>query len=168
MTVFDAIQARKSIRKYKADAVSEADLRKVLEAGVLSPSAKNMQMYKFLVITDAERNKKMRKACGGQNMIGQAPVSIVMLSKSERMMPIGLEAGIIDTSIALSFMMLQATELGLSTCWLGNVDAPKLKEILEIPEEYTIVAVTPLGYADEEGIKRTRKPFEELVSFNEL
>lgn len=101
-------------------------------------------------------------------MIGQAPVSIVMLSKSERMMPIGLEAGIIDTSIALSFMMLQATELGLSTCWLGNVDAPKLKEILEIPEEYTIVAVTPLGYADEEGIKRTRKPFEELVSFNEL
>ncbi len=163
MTVFNAINNRKSIRRYKADSVSEADLKKVLEAGILAPTAKNMQEFKIIAVTDPSINKKMRKACGGQNMIGQAPVSLVMLSRGKRMMPIGQEAGIIDTSIVLSFMMLQATELGLSTCWLGNVNADKLREVLEIPEEYEIIAVTPLGYANEDGLKRTRKSFDELV-----
>ncbi len=168
MTVFDAINNRKSIRRYKADSVSEADLKKVLEAGILAPTAKNMQKFKVMAITDPSLNKKMRKACGGQNMIGQAPVSLVVLSNGSRMMPIGLDAGIIDASIVLSFMILQATELGLATCWLGNVDTAKLREVLDIPEEYDVIAVTPLGYANEDGLKRTRKKFEDLVAFNSL
>ncbi len=163
MTVFDAIKKRKSIRRYKSDKVNEADLKKVIDAGILAPTAKNMQKFKILAITDESLNKKMRKACGGQNMIGQAPVSLVILSEGDRKMPIGLEAGIIDASIVLSFMILEATELGLATCWLGNVDAPKLKEILEIEDKYKVVAVTPLGYPDEEGLERKRKDFEKLV-----
>ncbi len=166
MNVFDAINKRKSIRRYTSDAVSEADLKKVLEAGILSPSAKNQQMYKFIAVTDPSINKKMRKACGGQNMIGQAAVSIVVISNGKRQMPIKQDAGVMDATIALSYMILQATELGLSTCWLGNVNADLLKEILEIPDEYEVIGVTPLGYANEDGLKRTRKSFDELVSYN--
>ncbi len=163
MTVFDAINSRKSIRRYKSDEVSDEDLKKIIEAGILAPTAKNMQKFKILAIKDSSINKKIRKACGGQNMIGQAPVTLVILSEGERQMPIGLEAGIIDASIVLSFMILEATELGLATCWLGNVDAPRLKDILEIEDKYRVVAVTPLGYADEDGLKRTRKDFDKLV-----
>ncbi len=168
MTVFEAINNRKSIRRYTDQEVKQDDITKILEAGILAPSAKNRQNLKFIVITDKDTNRKMRKSCGGQNMIGQAPVSLVVLSEGEWEMPIGLDAGIIDASIALSFMMLQATELGLSTCWLGLVNADMLKETLNIPENFNIVAVTPLGYAAEDGLKRRRKTFEQMVSFNQF
>jgi nitroreductase len=59
--------------------------------------------------------------------------------------------------------MLQATELGLSTCWLGAFSEPAVRELLRIPEDYVIIAVTPLGYAAEEGRARSRNTLETFV-----
>lgn len=83
-------------------------------------------------------------------------------------MKIGQMTAPVDCSIALSFMMLRATDLGLSTCWLGMVDSEEVKKILNIPEEYEVIALTPLGYADEEGRPRNRKSFDEVVHFNQF
>jgi nitroreductase len=77
MDVFTAISQRCSVRAYKATDVEEDKLKKVLEAGRLSPSASNRQDWKFIVVKNKETRKKLAKAAFGQSFIGEAPVVIV-------------------------------------------------------------------------------------------
>ena len=63
-------------------------------------------------------------------------------------------------------MILEAYEQGLGTCWLGSFDANKTKGILDIPEDVSVVAITPLGYPDESPEKRSRKGIDEIVSYD--
>jgi len=62
MDLFDAIAGRKSIRRYKQTPVPDADIKKILEAGRLAPSANNTQPWKFIVIKDRALLKKMAEA----------------------------------------------------------------------------------------------------------
>ena len=69
----------------------------------------------------------------------------------------GQSAATVDCSIALSFMLLRATELGLGSCWLGAFDANAVKRTLALPEDAVVVAVTPLGHPAEQPAPRPRK-----------
>lgn len=166
MNLTDCINERKSIRKYREEAVKKQDLDSILEAGIMAPTSRNLQEMKFIVVDDKQLNLELRSACHDQNMVGEAPITLVICGTSNREMTIGQMTAPINCSIALSFMMLKATELGLATCWLGWVDAPEVKRILNIPQEYEVIAVTPLGYANEEGSPRSRKSYDEMVHFN--
>jgi nitroreductase len=73
----------------------------------------------------------------------------------------------VDLSIAMSFMVLEAYEQGIGTCWLGHFDEEKVKKLLGIPKKIRVVAMTPLGYADEEPAARPRKSFDEVVCFDQ-
>lgn len=168
MNVIDCINERKSIRAYLDKPIPKEDLKSVLEAGIAAPSSKNAQAWKFVVVDDLLLNLKLRSACYEQNMVGEAPVTLVICATANRQMPIGQMTAPVDCSIALSFMMLRATELGLSTCWLGRVNEKEVREILNLPEDYVVVAVTPLGYANEEGRPKSRKGFDEIVHFNKF
>ena len=77
-------------------------------------------------------------------------------------MPCGQYAYTVDLSIALSFMILQATELELGTCWLGAYDENMVKNVLDIPEDIRIVGMITLGYPDEKPDARPRKTTEEI------
>ena len=149
MTVYEAIETRKSIRDYEKRPVDREALARVLEAGRLAPTARCTNATRFVVVDDPELMKKVQAACMGQPVMG-----------------CDQRASTIDCSIALSFMMLAATAEGLGTCWIGGFEQPPLKEALGIPEEYDIVALTPLGYPAEEGRPRDRKPLAEMVSEN--
>lgn len=166
MTVEQAIKNRKSIRKYRDKPVKSEKLNLVLEAARLAPSARNMQDWKFIAVTDKEKIQQMQAACMGQKQVGMAPVTLVVCANNDYSMPCGQSKTSVDCSIAMSFMMLQATELGLGMCWLGAFDEKKVKAVLNIPEDYTVVAVSPLGYAGEEPAARPRKAFDEVVCFD--
>jgi nitroreductase len=164
MDVFTAISQRKSIRAYNDRKIDEDTLRRVLEAGRIAPSAGNRQDWKFIVVTDGETRKKLAMAARGQMFLIQAPVVIAGCAIApEYVMMCGQSAGIIDVSIAFSFMMLQATELGLGTCWLGAFDEGEVKKILGVPDHARVVAMTPLGYPGEMPAGRGRKSLEEIV-----
>ncbi|MGA9139446.1 MAG: nitroreductase family protein [Methanocella sp.] len=164
MDVFTAISQRKSIRAYQDRKIDEATLSRVLEAGRIAPSAGNRQDWKFIVVTDGETRKKLAMAARGQMFLSQAPVVIAGCAIApEYVMACGQSAGIIDVSIAFSFMMLQATELGLGTCWLGAFNESEVREILGVPDHVRVVAMTPLGYPDEVPAGRPRKSLEEVV-----
>jgi nitroreductase len=62
-------------------------------------------------------------------------------------------------------MILEATELGLGTCWLGAFDEGKVKEILSIPEDIRVPAMFTLGYADEKPAPRPRKDMDDVVCY---
>jgi nitroreductase len=164
MDVFTAIQNRRSIRAFKDKKIDESTLNKVLEAARLAPSAGNNQSWKFLVVKDQETRKKLAVAARGQKQVEQAPVVIVGIStEPEGKMPNGQFRGPIDLSVAFSFIMLEAIELGLGTCWLGAYDEGEVKNILGIPENVRVIAMTPLGYPAEEPAARPRKSIEQIV-----
>ena len=167
MSVLDTIIVRRSIRKYQSKPIEEEKLARVLEAGRLAPAANNAQQWKFIVVRDKDTIGKLVPACGGQSFIADAPVVLVICAVGdERKMYCGQPAATVDCSIALSFMILEATELGLGTCWLGYFNNDKVKRVLKIPETTNVVAVTPLGYAGETPAVRPRKDLSEVVSYD--
>jgi nitroreductase len=164
MDVFEAINKRRSIRKYKNTTIEEDKLDKILEAARISPSAANRQEWKFIVVKNQDIRNKLVEAANGQKFVGEAPVTIVACStESERIMPCGQHAYTVDLSIAVSFMILEATELGLGTCWLGAYDEEAVKKILDIPKEIRVPAMFTLGYAEENPGPRPRKEVEEVL-----
>ena len=162
MTVMQAIEARRSIRHYSEQPVTDEELLAVLEAGRLAPSARNLQGWHFTAVRDASLRGALCTACNGQQMVAEAPAALVVWADGERMMGCGQSAATIDCSIALSFMLLRATELGLGSCWLGAFDQNAVKQLLGLPQEAVVVAVSPLGHPAETPAARPRKDPDEV------
>ena len=162
MELLELMRTRRSIRKYDGRPVEEEKLARVLEAGRLAPSARNMQEWKFVVVRGS-RLEALTKACNGQQMVQEAGAAIAVCATENHMMGCGQPSATVDCSIALSFMLLEAEELGLGMCWLGSFMAPAVKEALDLPEDWTVVAVSPLGYPAESPDARPGKPLGELV-----
>jgi nitroreductase len=169
MDVFTAIKRRRSVRAYKTAEIEDEKLRKVLEAARLSPSASNRQDWKFIVVRDMETRKKLAKAAFGQSFIGEAPVVIAACgTEPEAIMACGQPACTVNVSIACAFMILQAYELGLGTCWIGAFKEDEIKKILKIPSPVRVVALIPLGYPDEDPSQRFRKDLNEIICFEKF
>ena len=166
MDVSTAISQRSSVRAYKNTDVEEDKLRKILEAARLSPSASNRQEWKVIIVKNKETRKKLAGAAFGQSFIGEAPVVIVACgTESKSVMGCGQPTHTVDVSIACAFMILQAYELGLGTCWIGAFKEDAVKNILKIPKQVRVVAMTPLGYPDEPPSPKDRKSLDQIVCF---
>ena len=166
MDVFNAISKRSSVRAYKATDVEEDKLKKVLEAARLSPSANNSQDWKFIVVKNKETKKKLAKAAFGQSFIAEAPVVIAACGiEPEEMLACGQPMHTVDVSIACAYMILQAYELGLGTCWIGAFNEDEAKKILSVPNNVRVVAMTPLGYPNQSPSRKFRKSLDQIVCY---
>lgn len=163
MTFDEIIAARRSIRRYTEEPVQEEALNAVLNAGRLAPSASNRQLWHFTVAQDAALRAALCRDCCDQTMVAEAPATLVVWAEADRNMRCGQSAASVDCSIALSFMMLKAAELGLGTCWLGDFKADAVARTLQLPEGAVVVAVTPLGHPAEQPAPRARKTMEEIA-----
>ena len=167
MNVSEAIKTRRSVRSYQEKEVEKEKLNKVLEAARLAPSASNRQEWKFIVVKDKETKEKLAIAASDQTFIAEAPIILVACAtESQSIMLCGQPRYTVDVSIAMSFIILQARELGLGTCWIGAFEEPSVKEILGIPNHIRVVAITPLGYPAQDPPARPRKKLEQIVCFN--
>lgn len=72
-----------------------------------------------------------------------------------------------DGAIAISFMMLEAVSQGLQTCWLGGFDVSEIKSLLNIPDDYGVIAGLALGYPETQGNARPKKSPSECVTYNQ-
>lgn len=166
MEVFEAIKIRRSVRSYKAEAVPEGKLKKVLEAARLAPSAHNEQEWKFVVVRDAQKRKELAEAALNQNFIAEAPVVIIAVALDpDHIISSGVPAFAVDLAIAVDHMTLKATEEGLGTCWIGAFSQEKVKKVLEIPERYKVVVLLPLGFPADTPEPKSRKNIEEIVCY---
>ena len=167
MTLDEIIKKRRSIRHFNEQPVSDETLHAILEAGRLAPSGKNVQNWRFTLVRNPEMKQELQQAAYGQMQVGDAPVCLVVWAEQDRTMDCGQSAAAVDCAIALSFMMLKAAELEVGSCWLGHYQAPMVKQILQLPEEAVVVAVTPLGYTDHWPAPIARKPLEEMMDIRE-
>ncbi len=167
MHVFEAIKSRRSIRSFLDRPIEEEKLLRVLEAGRLAPSAKNLQEWKFVVVRDRELRKKVAVAANNQHFIAEAPVIIVgCATLVDYVMTCGQYAYPIDLTIAMDHMALQAVEEGLGTCWIGAFKENEVKRILQIPEQIRIVQIFPLGYPKTIPPPRKRKNLDEIACYD--
>ena len=100
--------------------------------------------------TSAEAREKLASVC---RCTFDAPVILVVCYDRERswkskLMP-GYESGETDAAIVCTHMMLQAADLGIGSCWVGYFNAQAVSEVLELPENVTVSALLPIGYAAE-------------------
>ena len=137
-----------------------------MEAARLSPSESNRQSWKFIIVKDDQKRMALTDAASRKLFVGQAPVIIVACGTDpEGIMKCGQYRHTVDLSIATAYMILEAYEQGLGTCWLGSFDEKRVKEILSIPETVKVVAMTPLGYPSESPTQKPRKNLDEIVCY---
>ena len=143
-------------------------LTKILEAARLSPSANNNQPWHFVVVADKETRERLFPAYNREWFV-TAPVRIVACATPSEAWSRqdGEEYWKVDVAIAMQSMVLVAHELGLGTCWIAAFKEEKVKEVLGIPDETRLIAMTPLGYPIEEKQPVSeRKPMEEIVHYD--
>ncbi|MFA5771461.1 MAG: nitroreductase family protein [Thermoplasmata archaeon] len=169
MDLLEAIRTRRSIRKYKSTPIPEEILMNVFKAVRLSPSAKNVQPWKFILVRDEEKKRQLIQACNNQKFIAEAPIIIVACAHSDEAFAVMggyMSSFPVDLAVALDHLMLTATTYGLGTCWIGSFKEDKVKEVLDIPAHVRVVALTPLGYPNETPSASGRKPLGEIICYD--
>lgn len=161
----EVIQSRRSVRKFRAEEIEEEDLREILEAARLAPSANNLQPWKFVVVKSDKKKRLIAQAAGGQEFVGEAPVIIVACATGRGGFIGGyMESWPVDVAISVTHLLLAAWDRGLGTCWVGDFDEDKVKEICEIPPEVRVVALIPVGYPVKVPQEVPRRPLEKIMS----
>lgn len=187
MEVNTAILGRRSIRKFKPEPVDEKTLAQVLEAARQAPSWANTQCWRLVVVNDSGVKSKLADTMfsfpGRVNQTAEAmkiaPLAVAFcaeIGKSGMTFkePRGpaTEKGdywyMFDTALAMENFALSAYSFGLGTVIIGAFDAFAAAELLKVPEGYTVVALTPLGYPDEAPDARPRKEIPEIVFYNQF
>ena len=187
LTVMEAIQRRRSIRKFKPDPVPDELINQILEAARLAPSGSNRQPWRFQIIKDpALKERISNETAFGAKQVIEAPVVIVCGSelltfvKGHKLAPPGSEYYAADsedwediskfipdanlyTGIAVEHMVLTGTALGLGTCWNQRVRYGQLARILGWPRHIVILTLLLVGYPDEDPPPRPRVALEDII-----
>lgn len=183
----ELVSRRFSCRKFIDKPVEEEKILQCLESARLSPSACNAQPWKFVVVNDSQLKQKVSaEATSGvykiSKFIQNAPVLIVVVADKGSFLS---RAGslirntrfyLIDIGIVCQQLVLQATDLGLGTCYVGWFNEEGVRKSLGIPKKFDIPLIICLGYPDEsykqlDPIRRRagselRKEISEIVFFN--
>lgn len=165
MDVYEAIAARKSVRAFLDRAVEPEKLQRLLEAARLAPSASNRQEWRFVVVTDGGKRRRLAEEAARQRFLAQAPVLIAACAETDgHRMRCGEACYPIDVAIALDHLTLAAAAEGLGTCWIGSFDPAVVREVLGIPEGVVVVELMPLGYPrDPAPAAKDRLPLGQIV-----
>lgn len=169
MDYYELIRTRRSVRNFAQRPVEEDKLMRVLDAARVAPSGKNAQAWKFIVVKEQELKEQIVKASKGQKFLAEADCIIVCaVNETEVYQKQGnyMTSFALDGAIALDHLILAAHSEGLGTCWIGAFFEDQVKEILQIPDPYRVVAMTPLGYPAGEQRDLGRKALDEIVAFN--
>ena len=164
MSLVDVILGRRSIRRYEPEEIPKDVLDKILEAGRQAPSAANRQPWHFIVLTDHEIKKQLSKWMFTKHVKNSA-VTIVGCANTGF---IDRKWSTIGTSIALQNMAIAAWAMGVGSCWIVGFKESKVKQLLEIPDKWKVVALVSFGYPAEKPHPKRRKPIEKIVGFNKF
>lgn len=155
---------RTSVRKYTSEGVSTEQIETLLKAGMAAPSARNIQPWEFIVVQDRALLDTISELGSFAHMLKEAPLAIIVCADLNKEMPAqaGKHYWIQDCSAATQNIMLQATELGLGSVWIGTFPKEEmykpLAQLLELPEN--IIAVTTIAIGHPEGEIKPKDKFD--------
>ncbi|WP_319585856.1 nitroreductase family protein [uncultured Desulfobulbus sp.] len=149
--LIDLLRARRSIRRFTKQPVEKEKLDLLLEAALRSPSSKGNNPWEFIVVTEKERLEKLAVAkAHGATFLHGAPLAIVVCAD-----PAKSDVWVEDAAIATTLIHLQATDLGLGSCWVQirlrqredlTSSQVYLADLLGLPEGMMVLAIVGIGY----------------------
>jgi len=170
MELNKCIKERRSVRSFLNKKVPMDLVLDCLDSARYAPSSGNVQNFKFIVIDDNTKIKKISSLCSKQEFISQSPVLIVVCAVLDKIKELYGSRGealysIQNCAIATQNLLLKAYDSNLSTCWIGDFDEVLLTKELEIKDFARPQAIICLGYSDEKN-KPKRMPLDNFVFFN--
>jgi len=161
----------RSIREFTDESISEATIARLLEAGTRAPNAGGFQNYSLIVIDDATLMEGVEL---------EAPLAIAALADLHRTArwyarngapfhfdgPGSLAMAMWDAHIAFHAVAIAAESLGLGTCYIGDVLAWDVRDILGTPNHVAPAGLLLLGHPAEDRELRPRLPIEAVVHWN--
>jgi len=169
MDLYQALKDRRSIRKYKPDPVPVDKLERILEAARIAPSWSNLQCWRFIVVEDGPIRQALAESMPANNparkAVGEtAPLVLVLCADPQ-------QSGdqdrkdyyLLDAGLAMQQLMLAAHTEGLGTCWVAWFDEEKARVACSVPQNYRVVALSPLGFPDVAPGARPRKELSEIA-----
>ena len=155
MELLELMRRRRSIRKYTGEAIPEEKLQTILQAGLLAPTSRGMRPWEFFVVKDKDTLQKLARAKQhGSALIAGCDAAIVVFADSEL-----ADTWIEDCSIALAYMDLTASSLGIGSCWVqmrmrkdenGGDAEQNVKRIMGAEDPLRMVGILALGVPAEE------------------
>jgi len=150
----DQIRDRRSIRRYRDQAVEKEKVDLLVEAALRSFSSRDIKPWQFVVVDERDLLEKLGSAKPhGASFLKTAPLAIVVCADTA-----ASDVWVEDTAIASTFIHLAAQDLGLGSCWIQirkrdhssakTADAC-VKEILRIPETLQVASIIAIGYPEE-------------------
>ena len=149
MDFLEFARSRFSTRRFTSHEVEQDKVDKIVEAGLIAPTAANRQPQKIYVI----RSPKMIQVMNQLTPCIYGATTVFMVAYDETLdwknpMEEGVHDGMVDASIVGTHMMLEATELGLGSCWVGHFPPTKTARTLGLPDHIKPVLLLPVGYTD--------------------
>ncbi len=166
MQVYEAIEKRRSVRKFGPGDIGEEDLKRILNAGIQAPNAFNSEPWEFIVVSDndiRDQIAQMRSKVPAQKEALDTAAVVVVVAYDTAYGPEALGS----TWACIENMLLAATEEGLGAVTL-TFHGKKIKGLLNIPENMEIASVIPLGYPDDESVSPQRIPVEKKIHRDHL
>ncbi|TAN36270.1 MAG: nitroreductase family protein [Candidatus Methanoperedens sp.] len=167
MKCLEAIEGRRSIRKFKDSSIGKEVIKELLKAAQMAPSAGNLQARDFIVVSEKKIKEQLTKAALDQPFVEHAPIVIVVVANIERS---SLKYGsrgelyaIQDATASVMNLLLAAYSRGLATCWVGAFDENAVCIILGLPHKIKPIAIIPIGYSDEKPNAPPRMELDRVV-----
>jgi nitroreductase len=160
MDAYKTIISKRDTRSYSDRPVSDESLRRILQAGRMAGSAKNMQPCRFLVVRSDEKKRELATCGQFAQQVPNAAVAIAVVIPND-----GRE---FDAGRASQNMMLAAWAEGITSCAVTMHDADCARRVLRLPEDRRVAIVVAFGYPAEEGVQSggaKRLPLEEIVHY---
>ena len=167
----EVLNNRRSIRLYKKKLVERDKLYKIIDAATLAPSAGNLQSWTFIIVDDVNIKSQIITAAMQQDWMFNAQI-IVVCSRIENTKKFYGARGellytIQDCAAAIQNMLLEATNLGLGSCWIGAFDEKAITRILKLSDDLRAQAIITIGYSDESPVIPRRYNIDGLISYDE-
>lgn len=154
----EAIYNRRSIRKFTAQKIKDEDIKTLLRAAMMAPTAVNAQEWEFLVIREKEKLNEITKIHPHSQMLKQADAAIIICASLEKEIIPGYWIG--DCGACAQNILLAATELGLGSVWLGVQPDKKrvedFRKLFKLPKHIMPFNVIALGYPAEKRDEKDR------------
>lgn len=153
MDLLDVMLKRRSVRKYTEDEIPNEKMNRILQAGLLAPTSRNLKPCNFLIIENKDVLKKISESkAHGAAFLKDANKAIAVIGNS-----MVADTWIEDSSIALAFMHLMATEQDVGSCWIqirlreskdGESTEELVRDLLGLDDYFGIVGILALGIED--------------------
>jgi nitroreductase len=149
------IFSRRSIRKYTEMPVSSEEIRSLLEAAMAAPSANNSQPWRFVLVRDKEKLRRLAEAHPHGKMLAKAALAIAVCGD-----PAISDWWVVDCAAATENILLAAAGLGLGGVWLGchgrKEREEEVRRELHIPATIGVLSLVALGHPGEHKEPRTQ------------